>query len=253
MRKHGGTPSRRGKHVTLAAISPPGVARGRFVGGQQSGLAGCKPPPLLTRGASSCSSQGRRQGEPWGASPRPSAPTYLPTSGIIADRRATKPNDLHVPQSIYVLSPRDSPVTRPAADLQQHTDCGRSGEIGGRQATKPPARTCIQKGGARTPAAAPRSHSDAGAPGNTYQEGNHAQPHKYGDRKPPARATPRHHAPANEPRPGPRRRLGSTTRNTTRRVNHRPAASCPDTGQPGAPPAPQPASPTDGGPHTRAV
>ena len=80
MRKHGNTPSGRDKHVTLAAISPPGVARGRFVGGQQSGLAGCKPPPLFTCGASSCSSQGRRQGEPWGASPRPSAPTYLPTS-----------------------------------------------------------------------------------------------------------------------------------------------------------------------------
>ena len=79
MRKHGGTPSRRDKHVTLAAISPPGVARGRFVGGQQSGLAGSKPPPLFTCEASSCSSQGRRQGEPWGASPRPSAPTYLPT------------------------------------------------------------------------------------------------------------------------------------------------------------------------------
>ena len=82
MRKHGGTPSRRDKHVTLAAISPPGVARGRFVGGQQSGLAGSKPPPLFTREASSCSSQGRRQGEPWGASPRPSAPTYLPTSKL---------------------------------------------------------------------------------------------------------------------------------------------------------------------------
>ena len=78
MRKHGGTPSRRDKHVTLAAISPPGVARGRFVGGQQSGLAGSRPPPLFTREASSCSSQGRRQGEPWGASPGPSAPTYLP-------------------------------------------------------------------------------------------------------------------------------------------------------------------------------
>ena len=78
MRKHGGPPSRRDKHVTLAAISPPGVARGRFVGGQKSGLAGCKPPPLFTRGASSCSSQGRRQGEPWGPSPRPSAPAYLP-------------------------------------------------------------------------------------------------------------------------------------------------------------------------------
>ena len=78
MRKHGGTPFRRDKHVTLAAISPPGVARGCFVGGQQSGLAGCKPPPLFTRGASSCLSQGQRQGEPRGASPRPSAPTYLP-------------------------------------------------------------------------------------------------------------------------------------------------------------------------------
>ena len=77
MRKHGGTPSQRDKHVTLAAISPPGVARGRFVGGHQSGLEGCKPPPLFTRGTSSCSSQGQRQGEPWGASPRPSAPTYL--------------------------------------------------------------------------------------------------------------------------------------------------------------------------------
>ena len=87
MRKHGGTPSRRDKHVTLAAISPPGVARGRFVGGQQSGLAGSKPPPLFTREASSCSSQGRRQGEPWGASPRPSAPTYLPIHGLRHSRR----------------------------------------------------------------------------------------------------------------------------------------------------------------------
>ena len=79
MRKHGGTPSRREKQVTLAAISPPGVARGSFVGGHKSGLAGCKPPPLFMRGTSSCSSQGRRRGEPWGASPQPSAPTYLPT------------------------------------------------------------------------------------------------------------------------------------------------------------------------------
>ena len=82
MRKHGCTPSRRGKRVTLAAISPPAVARGCFVGGHQSGLAGCKPPPLFMRGASSCQSQGQRQGEPWGASPRPSAPTYLPTSTL---------------------------------------------------------------------------------------------------------------------------------------------------------------------------
>ena len=101
MRKHGGTPSRRDKHVTLAAISPPGVARGRFVGGQQSGLAGCKPPPLFTRGASSCSSQGRRQGEPWGASPRPSAPTYLPTFTLLGTSRS---NGDGVGELIYALS-----------------------------------------------------------------------------------------------------------------------------------------------------
>ena len=83
MRKHGGTPSGRDKHVTLAAISPLGVARGRLVGGQQSGLPGCKPPPLFTRGSSSCSSQGRRQGEPWGASPGPSATTYLPARSCV--------------------------------------------------------------------------------------------------------------------------------------------------------------------------
>ena len=32
MRKHGGTPSRRDKHVTPAAISPPGVARAALFG-----------------------------------------------------------------------------------------------------------------------------------------------------------------------------------------------------------------------------
>ena len=82
MRKHGGTPSRHDRYVTLAAISPPGVARGRFVGGHQSGLAGCKLPPLFQRRACSCSSHGQGQREAWGASPRPSAPTYhtyLPT------------------------------------------------------------------------------------------------------------------------------------------------------------------------------
>ena len=79
MRKHGGTHSRRDKYVTLAAISPPDVVRGRFVGGHQSGLAGCNSPPLFKRGASSCLSQRQRQREPWGASPQPSAPTYLPT------------------------------------------------------------------------------------------------------------------------------------------------------------------------------
>ena len=97
MRKHGGTPSRRDKYVTLAAISPPGVARGRFVGGQQSGLAGSKPPPLFTREASSCSSQGRRQGEPWGASPRPSAPTYLPPCRFPAALRSLSCRFLSLP------------------------------------------------------------------------------------------------------------------------------------------------------------
>ena len=67
MRQHWGTPYRRDKYLTLAAISPPGVARGRFAWGHQSGLAGCKSPPLFKRGASSCSSQRQRQREPWGA------------------------------------------------------------------------------------------------------------------------------------------------------------------------------------------
>ena len=80
MRRHGGTPSRRDTFVTLAAISSPGVAGGRFVGGHQSGLAGCKPPLLFMRRAFSCSLQRWCQREPLGASPRPSAPTYLPPS-----------------------------------------------------------------------------------------------------------------------------------------------------------------------------
>ena len=92
MRKHGGTPSRRDKHVTPAAVSPSAVALGRFAGGQQSGLAGCKPPPLFTRGGSFCSSQGRRQGEPWGASPRPSAPTYLPVTKLTASELCESAN-----------------------------------------------------------------------------------------------------------------------------------------------------------------
>ena len=69
MHKQGGTTSRRDKYVTPAAISPPGVARGRFVRGHQSGLAGRKSPPLFKRRASSYLSQRERQREPWGASP----------------------------------------------------------------------------------------------------------------------------------------------------------------------------------------
>ena len=92
MSKHGGTPFRCDEYVKLAVISPPGVARGRSVGGHQSGLVECKSPPLFKRGASSCSSQQQRQQEPWGASPRPSAPTYLPTS---SRRRAMRRQPEH--------------------------------------------------------------------------------------------------------------------------------------------------------------
>ena len=57
MCKHRGTFSRRDKHVTLAVIRPPDEAGDRFVGGHQSGLAGCKSPILFMRGTSSCPSQ----------------------------------------------------------------------------------------------------------------------------------------------------------------------------------------------------
>ena len=83
MRKHGGTLSSRDKHVTLAAISPPGVARGRFVGGQQTGLAGCKSPLLFKCGASSCSSHANASGN-HGAPLHDGVhlPTYLPDEAI---------------------------------------------------------------------------------------------------------------------------------------------------------------------------
>ena len=79
VRKHGGTPSGRDKYVMPAAISPLCAARGRSVWGHLSGLVGCKPPLLFMRRASSCPSQQRGQREPWGASPRPSAPAYPPS------------------------------------------------------------------------------------------------------------------------------------------------------------------------------
>ena len=83
MRKHASTPPRCDRYVTLAATSPPGAAQGRFVGGHQPGLAGCKLPPLLKSGASSCSSQRQREREPWGTSRQPSAPMYLPTCVLL--------------------------------------------------------------------------------------------------------------------------------------------------------------------------
>ena len=108
-------------------------------------------------------------------------------------------------------------------------------------------------GSTTTPAAAPRGHSNLGTPGITCREGKYAQPHKYGNHKRPSRATPQHHAPKNGRRPGPRRRPGSTTPNITERVHTRQPARGPDTGQPGAIPAPQPASPTDGEPYKHTV
>ena len=64
VRKHGGPLSRHDKYVTLAAISPPSVAPGRFIGGHQSGLAVCRSPPFFKRGAHSCSSRQQLQQEP---------------------------------------------------------------------------------------------------------------------------------------------------------------------------------------------
>ena len=84
MRKHGGTPSRHDKQSRWRRTALPVLPGAAFFGGHQSGLAGYKPPPLYKRGASSCTSQRQRQQEPWGASPRPSASTYLP----LIERRA---------------------------------------------------------------------------------------------------------------------------------------------------------------------
>ena len=62
MGKRGGTPSRRDTFVTVAAISLPGVVRGRSAGGHQSGTAGFKPPPLFMRKTSSCTVTGAMPG-----------------------------------------------------------------------------------------------------------------------------------------------------------------------------------------------
>ena len=62
----GGKPCQQDKYVTLAAIIPPGVAQGRFVGGHQSGVAGCKLPPLFKHGASFCLSQRQTPAGPMG-------------------------------------------------------------------------------------------------------------------------------------------------------------------------------------------
>ena len=77
MLKRGGTPSRRDTLVAPAAISPPGVLQGRFVGGHQSGPAGCMPP-LFMRGASSCTVTAATPGGTTGWLPTTEC-TYLPT------------------------------------------------------------------------------------------------------------------------------------------------------------------------------
>ena len=83
MRKHRGTPFWRDRHVTLAAISRPGVAQGRFVGSHQSGPAGCKPPPLFNRQPLPVRHSGNASGN-HGAPlhDRVHLPTYLPRAGI---------------------------------------------------------------------------------------------------------------------------------------------------------------------------
>ena len=77
MCKHGGTPSRHGTFPMLAVTSPPGAARGRFVGGQKSGLVGCKLPPLFKFGAFSCSITGATPGRTTGRIST-NETTYLP-------------------------------------------------------------------------------------------------------------------------------------------------------------------------------
>ena len=140
MRKQGGTPSWRDKHVMLASISPPSDARGRLVGGHQSGLAGCKPPPLFKRGASSCSSQGQRQRKLWGACPRPSASTYLPTS-IGITRRQRWSHESGATTEICQDGPR-FPRTRaqgPHGSFQGHTkSISRTRVLSSKAAPAPP-------------------------------------------------------------------------------------------------------------------
>ena len=80
MRKQRGTPSWRDTYVMLQAISPSGAAWGRFVGGHQSGLAGCKLPRLCKRQPLPVPHRGnasRNHGAP--LHNRVQLPTYLAT------------------------------------------------------------------------------------------------------------------------------------------------------------------------------
>ena len=188
MRKQGGTPSWRDKHFTLAAISPPAVARGRFIGGQQSGLAGCKPPPLFTRRASSCLSQGRRQGEPRGASRRPSAPTYLPPHGTAqpgggspadspparAPHGIPQPNTRHKPHT-RAPTPTPAPPSRklPTAPLT----------TGGSSPASSPPNPCSTRQhpipGAAVPPTHPQPVLHTAHPSPTHRKRTHARAHTH--------------------------------------------------------------------------
>ena len=82
-------PARQARHA--GGNEPSRCCRGLLGLGPPVRSRGCKPPPLFMREASSCPSQARRQGEPWGASPRPSAPTYLPVSAKINVTQLAQP------------------------------------------------------------------------------------------------------------------------------------------------------------------
>ena len=169
--------------------------------------------------------------------------------------RKIKPQTSNL-QPVHLHPASNRQLTTPTAGHRRNADYGCSGTIGGRHATEPPTRTCIQTGGATTPATTARSHSDPGAPGIPCREESLAQPDEYGGSRHPTRATPWHRTSANEPSPGPHRRPSSTTPNTTRRVQTGPQAVSPpgsgNTGPPRAPPTPRHTNPADGGPHTRA-
>ena len=73
--------------VQLAAISPPGVARGRFVAGQQSGLAGFKSAPSSSAETLPVRHSGNASGN-HGAPLRDRVhlPTYLPSFAVVSAR-----------------------------------------------------------------------------------------------------------------------------------------------------------------------
>ena len=86
MLKHGGAPSRSSMSLMLVATSPPSDSQGQFAWGHQSGLAGCKLPPLSKRRAFYFTVTGAMLGGNMGRLSmtectylRTYLPTYLPT------------------------------------------------------------------------------------------------------------------------------------------------------------------------------